>query len=106
MAITYRSSSHNYSFGTGTADDPIFKGRTPGGILCEDFVRAVRKHAFSERKARDDEYMADYAMTCLTGDALHWSETLPLDVRGDWSLLRPALLAKYNSASQEVSSSS
>ena len=59
-------------------------------------------HAFSEKKARDNEYMADYAMACLTDDALHWSETLPSDVCGDWSLLRPALLAKYGASDQQV----
>ena len=87
------------------ADDPIFKGRTPGGLSPEDFIRAVRKHGFSEKKARDNEYMADYAMTCFTDDALYWSETLSAEVQSDWSLLRPAILAEYGIASQQKSAS-
>ena len=49
--------------------------------------------------------MAEYAMTCLTDDALHWSETLPEDVRADWSRLRPALLAKYGTTNGQTASS-
>ena len=77
-----------------------------GGISCENFVRAVRKHAFSERKARDYEYMADYAMTCLADEALHWSETLSGDIQSDWFRLRQALLAEYGSTNRPAPISS
>ena len=89
----------------GAQEDPIFRGRTPGGISCAEFVRTVRRHAVAERKARDNEYIADYAMSCLDDEALLWSETLSVEVQGDWSLLRRALLAEYAVPTQQITPS-
>lgn len=46
-------------------------------------------------KQRDDQWMADYASICLDGGALAWYENLDDVVRGDWKLLRQALLSRY-----------
>ena len=83
--------------------DLVFKGHTPGSISCADFVRAVRKHAVIEKKSRDDEYIADCAMSCFTDDAFYWSENLTKEVQEDWSLLRRALVEEYGSSDRVLS---
>ena len=39
--------------------------------------------------------MADYAASCIIGEALIWFEGLDEEVQGEWPMLRAALLQKY-----------
>lgn len=71
----------------------IFRGEPSEEI--EDFVRQIRAEVFERGKSRDDEWIADFAATCFTGNALWWYENLSPDIQGSWTLLRQALLAKY-----------
>lgn len=48
--------------------------------------------AHMEGKQRDDEWIADFATMCFSGNALRWYETLDDDVQRDWSKLRRAIL--------------
>jgi len=71
----------------------LFRGND--GTECELFISAVRLKALGEGKARDNEWMADFAAACMVGPALRWFETLDEITQGDWRLLRRALLDKY-----------
>ncbi|KAG8920268.1 hypothetical protein FRC01_000848 [Tulasnella sp. 417] len=62
---------------------------------CEDFIRAISKHAFSQGKQRDDQWIADLAATCMANEALRWWGALDEEVQGSWKLLRRAMLSKY-----------
>ncbi|KAG9049008.1 hypothetical protein FS837_011482 [Tulasnella sp. UAMH 9824] len=53
------------------------------------------KLAFAQGKQRDDQWMADFAATCMADDALAWWSALREDVQESWKLLRPAMLSKY-----------
>ncbi|KAG8907952.1 hypothetical protein FRB99_001460 [Tulasnella sp. 403] len=75
--------------------EPVFRGGS--GTDCEDFVRDVRKRALSKGKHFDDEWIAYYAASCMTGAALRWFEQLEERTQKDWKLLRRALLDNYPS---------
>ncbi|KAG9048227.1 hypothetical protein FS837_000483 [Tulasnella sp. UAMH 9824] len=75
------------------AKKPSFTGTD--GIEAEMFIQQVRRAAFHEGKLRDDAWMADFAATCLSGEALRWHSTLDKDVRRDWIKLESAILEKY-----------
>lgn len=62
------------------------------GDEAENFIRTIRKRAHMEGKQRDDEWIADFAAMCFSGNALRWYETLDDDVQRDWSKLRRAIL--------------
>ncbi|KAG8899728.1 hypothetical protein FRC00_001024, partial [Tulasnella sp. 408] len=74
-------------------NDLTFSGAS--GTECENFIRFVKRKAFSEQKSRDNEWMAYFASTCFTGAALRWFESLDDDTQYNWKLLSKALLAKY-----------
>lgn len=71
----------------------VFSGRD--GHECEEFVQAIHKAAYAAGKLRDDAWMADMAVTCLSGRALRYYTSLEPEVKRDWSLLSSALLEKY-----------
>lgn len=73
-----------------TADPPEFDGRD-----CESFIRAVRRAAFRTGNSRDNDWMADFATTCFTGQAFQWYERLDLKVRENWEDLKMAVLEEY-----------
>ncbi|KAG8896589.1 hypothetical protein FRB99_008822 [Tulasnella sp. 403] len=79
----------------------LFRYRRPfsgsGGEECEEFISAVRHYAFELGKQRDNQWIADFASTAFSGDALRWFMTLDVTVQGDWRLLAKALLEKYSS---------
>ncbi|KAG8987883.1 hypothetical protein FRB90_003077 [Tulasnella sp. 427] len=65
------------------------------GNEAEEFIQAVRRAAFNENQDRNDEWMARFASTCISGKALRWYESLDDDVQESWKLLRKAILARY-----------
>ncbi|KAG8937220.1 hypothetical protein FRC00_007044 [Tulasnella sp. 408] len=79
---------------TFSVEDIAFRGRD--GHECEEFVQAIHKAAYAAGKLRDDAWMADLAVTCLSGKALRYYDGLEPEVKRDWSLLRPALVARYS----------
>ena len=44
--------------------------------------------------------MADEAAACLSGNVLHWFESLDDETQESWKLLRRALLARWGQANQ------
>ncbi len=72
----------------------IFEG--VDGAECEQFIQAIRQHAFAAGRSRDSEWIVDFVATCFTGSALRWYETLSSEVQRNWDLLRNALLSHYS----------
>lgn len=65
------------------------------GEECMGFIRQVRRKALEASKSRDKEWMADYAVSCFTDDALKWSIKVQRDILEDWDVLQRALMEKY-----------
>ncbi|KAG8896863.1 hypothetical protein FRC00_005161 [Tulasnella sp. 408] len=58
---------------------------------AEDFVVAIKKCAFKERKQRDNDWLCDFAATCFRGEALRWFAKLEMEgpqVVESWKLLQ------------------
>ncbi|KIO29760.1 hypothetical protein M407DRAFT_163684 [Tulasnella calospora MUT 4182] len=72
----------------------IFRGEEDGHNV-EDFILSIRQRAFSLDKQMDYAWTAQYASTCIAGEALRWYESLDQEIQGDWGLLRKALLERY-----------
>lgn len=77
------------------ADSELPKFRGKDAAECEEFIAAILKHAFAQGKQRDDQWMADFAATCLANDAIRWWSLLDEEVQGSWKLLRRAMILKY-----------
>lgn len=71
--------------------DIVFEGNDRSE--CEAFVHAVRNYARAAGKSRDNDWIVDFVVACLLGDALHWYEELDSAVQNDWNLFRRAILA-------------
>lgn len=65
------------------------------GIDCQYFVVAVNRYAYKNGKAKDDEWIAEFAGACFTGDALVWYVGLDAEIQDSWRQSRRALLAEY-----------
>ncbi|KAG8891518.1 hypothetical protein FRC01_014653, partial [Tulasnella sp. 417] len=72
----------------------IFRGEEDGHNV-EDFILSIRQRAFSLDKQMDYAWTAQYASTCIAGEALRWYESLDEETQADWGLLRKALLERY-----------
>ncbi|KAG9022830.1 hypothetical protein FS837_006126, partial [Tulasnella sp. UAMH 9824] len=62
---------------------------------CEEFITAIVKHTFAQGKQRDDQWVADFAATCMAYDATRWWSALDEEVQGSWRLLRRAMISRY-----------
>ncbi|KAG9040856.1 hypothetical protein FS837_013005 [Tulasnella sp. UAMH 9824] len=78
---------------------PIFRGGS--GSDCEEFIRAVYAYAFERDKTKDDEWIAAYAATRLSGKALRWYAQQDKAIKLDWSALQVALLNQYPPSDDE-----
>ncbi|KIO19456.1 hypothetical protein M407DRAFT_30883 [Tulasnella calospora MUT 4182] len=63
---------------------------------CENFINAVARHALSVGKQRDDQWVADFASSCCTHNAIRWWNSLNDETQGSWKLFRNAILARYH----------
>lgn len=62
---------------------------------CEDFINAIQRHTLSQGKQADDQWIAQFAASCFTRDALRWWSNLEEQVQWSWKLLRSAMLYRY-----------
>ncbi|KAG8906413.1 hypothetical protein FRB99_006915 [Tulasnella sp. 403] len=58
-------------------------------------IQTVQRVALSQSMHNDGAWMAAYAASCFSEEALSWYNSLDSDVQTSWALLRPALLQKY-----------
>ncbi|KAG8979857.1 hypothetical protein FRB90_007867 [Tulasnella sp. 427] len=65
------------------------------GTQCSDFVRSIRQYAFNRGVYNDPQWIANYAATRLSNDALVWHILQPADVRNDWDRLERALCETF-----------
>ncbi|KAG8894527.1 hypothetical protein FRB99_001199 [Tulasnella sp. 403] len=78
---------------------PVFKGED--AAECEDFIQNIRRYAFSQGKLKDNEWMALFASTCLSGKALRWHKKLDKETKENWDLLETALLEKWSTGDSD-----
>lgn len=72
---------------------PVFRGED--ATECEAFLNAVARQALSLGKQRDDQWVADFAASCFTHNALRWLNSLDDETQRSWKLLRNAMLSRY-----------
>ncbi|KAG9041151.1 hypothetical protein FS837_012676 [Tulasnella sp. UAMH 9824] len=60
-----------------------------------DFIQFVTRIAFEKCWINDDRWVAQFASTCLNGDALLWYCKLDEETQGSWKKLRISLLEQY-----------
>lgn len=65
------------------------------GKKCCQFIHSVRNYAWKNGKRSDLEWIAGYAGTRFTDDALAWHSRQPPNVRDDWNQLESALLETF-----------
>ncbi|KAG9027156.1 hypothetical protein FS837_004366 [Tulasnella sp. UAMH 9824] len=70
-----------------------FRGRD--AEECEKFIHAVSRQALAAGKQRDDQWLADFAVSCFTGGALRWWGGLDERTQSSWRSLRQAMLSRY-----------
>ncbi|KIO28256.1 hypothetical protein M407DRAFT_22470 [Tulasnella calospora MUT 4182] len=75
------------------SDQLQFRGKD--ATECKSFIAALLKLAFARGKQRDDQWMAEFAATCMADDALVWWGELDEEVQGSWKLLRQAMRSEY-----------
>ncbi|KAG8893468.1 hypothetical protein FRB99_001923, partial [Tulasnella sp. 403] len=73
----------------------LFNFSGNSGEECEDFIQNVRRHAFSQGKLKDKEWVALFASTCFSGRALRWYARLDDPTKESWDLLQAALLEEW-----------
>ncbi|KAG8988336.1 hypothetical protein FRB90_002819 [Tulasnella sp. 427] len=79
----------------------MFEGRH--AVECEDFIGAVQRYTFAQGKPVDDRWVAQFASSCFTRDALRWWSNLDDEVQSSWKLLRKAMLDRYQPLFQGTS---
>lgn len=87
MSVDYNSSS---------PEQISFDGRH--GEDVTDFLRDVKRIALAEGQLHNDQWLIDYAETCLAGPALKWFLDLDDDVLASWRGLQKALIERFDSA--------
>ncbi|KIO32029.1 hypothetical protein M407DRAFT_118691 [Tulasnella calospora MUT 4182] len=69
-----------------------------GGAAHESsasFVQSIQRTAFQHNRIRDDRWIAEYASTCFSGDALEWFLELEEETQESWKRLRLAFVRRF-----------
>ncbi|KAG8952251.1 hypothetical protein FRC04_004958, partial [Tulasnella sp. 424] len=64
-------------------------------LSSHDFVQKVQRIAFQQGKQRDDDWVADFAATCFSGEALEWYIGLDEETQTSWRKLRAGLIHQW-----------
>lgn len=78
---------------TSTVEQISFNGTEAEDVT--EFLRDVKRIALKEGPPRDQEWMFDYAESCLGGSALRWFSSLEEGRIVSWNGLRAALLERF-----------
>ncbi|KAG8905086.1 hypothetical protein FRC01_008483 [Tulasnella sp. 417] len=65
------------------------------GLSCHEFVQKVQRTAFQQGKQRDDEWVADFAATSFSGEALEWYVGLDEETQTSWRKLCAGLIQRW-----------
>lgn len=71
-------------------------------VDCRKFVATINRHAFTSGKAKDDQWIAEFAGACFAEDALVWYVGLEDETRDSRKLLRKAILTEYAPSLTEI----
>lgn len=80
----------------------LFDGKE--GLSSHEFVQQVQRTAFQQGKQRDDEWVADFAATSFSGEALEWYVSLDEEAQTSWRKLRAGLIQRWPVKSEETAS--
>lgn len=81
---------------------PSFDGNE--GLSSHEFVQKVQRTAFQQGKQREDDWVADFVATCLSGEALEWYIGLDEETQTSWRKLRAGLIQRWSIQSGKASS--
>ncbi|KAG9020522.1 hypothetical protein FS837_008133, partial [Tulasnella sp. UAMH 9824] len=65
------------------------------GLSSHELVQQVQRAAFQQGKQRDDEWVADFAATSFSGEALEWYVSLDEETQTSWRKLRAGLIQRW-----------
>ncbi|KAG8903901.1 hypothetical protein FRB99_002601 [Tulasnella sp. 403] len=71
----------------------IFEGTA--NVNIQELLTHVYQQAGASCKLNDSQWMAQYAASCLQGDALQWYQRLNPVAQKDWTLLQSLLIQHY-----------
>lgn len=71
----------------------MFAGRETEDVTL--LLNHVQRAALAQSHQRDDEWCADYASTCLFGEAMRFYAELESETQESWRKLRLALLVGF-----------
>ncbi|KAG8878521.1 hypothetical protein FRB97_002431 [Tulasnella sp. 331] len=71
------------------------------GENVTQFLQAVNRVAFAQGRQRDQQWLSDYLVTCLAGDALVWYLKLDESTRCDFYMLSIAMIEQFRIANPE-----
>ncbi|KAG9032124.1 hypothetical protein FS837_002796 [Tulasnella sp. UAMH 9824] len=80
---------------TDEKDSEQLRFRGQDATECKRFIAALLKLAFTQGKQRDDQWMAEFAASCIEDDALVWWSDLDEEVQGSWNLLKQVMRSEY-----------
>ncbi|KAG8991976.1 hypothetical protein FRB94_012117 [Tulasnella sp. JGI-2019a] len=103
MAKTSASAESNISSDSTFRQPPVPVFLGTAGEDVTEFVRRLQSAAFARGLRSHDDWIADYASTLLSGEALVWWSSLEAEVQTSWSRLREALLAQFQVARMTAS---
>ncbi|KAG9043689.1 hypothetical protein FS837_009240 [Tulasnella sp. UAMH 9824] len=61
-----------------------------------EFIQNLNRGAFAQGKSKDDERLGQYAVGCLSDDALMWYYGLAEEVQNSWRMMCLALLKEFS----------
>ncbi|KAG8871455.1 hypothetical protein FRB97_008669 [Tulasnella sp. 331] len=79
-----------------------FEGKDGESVTA--FLQSVKRVAFSQGRQRDDEWLVDYLETCLSEEALVWYDELDDGIRGNYKILRSAMLQRFGAPAPKAPS--
>jgi len=85
---------------TDSMNRMLFSGREGEDVMA--FLLHVQQAAFALRRQWEDDWVAAYAGTCLTGPAMWWYTGLDDEDHRSWKRLRRAMLLHFSATDPSV----
>lgn len=74
------------------------------GLSSHEFVQKVQRTTFQQGKQGENEWVAHFAATCFSGEALEWYIGLDEETQTSWRKLRAGLIQRWPIQSGKTSS--
>lgn len=83
-----------------TSDTSLFEGRDADE--CERFIRNITSEMLSQGRIADDAYIAQYAASRMSREALRWYLDQDVETKTSWIRLSTAMMRHYDQTDRLV----